>query len=299
MQLATMIVDGRPTLAVLLGGRLIDAATLGVGIASVADLARAGTDGLQALRDAVAARPAVEGVPLPEAVLAPVVPRPGKIVAVGLNYRAHADEVGLAAPERPLLFAKFSSSVLAHGGEIRWDAALTDQVDYEAELGVVIGQTARNVDPADALDHVLGYTCINDVSARDLQAADGQWVRAKSLDTFCPIGPVLVTADEIPDPQTLAISCSVNGEVLQQASTADMFFRIRELIALCSRSFTLEPGDVIATGTPSGIGLSRKPPRFLGEGDEVVVTIERIGSLANRCHQAATGFASRIADAIA
>lgn len=283
MRLASIIVDGRPTLAVLRDGRSIETGSLGIGIETLEDLARAGAPALDALRTAVAGCPAGDGVAFAGATLAPVVPRPGKIVAVGLNYRAHAEEVGAAAPERPLLFAKFSSSVLAHGADIRWDPALTGQVDYEAELGVVIGRRARNVDPAGALDHVLGYTCINDVSARDLQAADGQWVRAKSLDTFCPIGPVLVTTDEIPDPQALAISCAVNGEVLQQASTGDMFFSVRELIAFCSRSFTLEPGDVIATGTPSGIGLTRTPPRFLGDGDEVVVTIEGIGSLVNRC----------------
>lgn len=283
MQLASMIVDGHPALAILRHGRLIDAATLGVGIERIEQLASAGAAGLESVRAAADALPATEGVAFSEATLAPVVPRPGKIVAVGLNYRAHADEVGAAAPERPLLFAKFPTSVVGSGAEIRWDPGLTSQVDYEAELGVVIGRMARHVDVADALDHVLGYTCINDVSARDLQAADGQWVRAKSLDTFCPMGPVLVTPDEIPDPQALEISCSVNGEVLQHASTADMFFGVRELIAFCSRSFTLEPGDVIATGTPSGIGLTRTPPRFLGDRDEVVVTIEGIGRLVNRC----------------
>ena len=153
----------------------------------------------------------------------------------------------------------------------------------EGELAVVIGRRARHVHAANALDHVLGYTACNDVSARDLQAADGQWVRAKSLDTFCPMGPVLVTADEIPDPSGLKIECIINGTQTQSASTADMHFSVSHLISWCSASFTLEPGDVIATGTPPGVGIYRDPPRLLADGDEVVVEIERIGRLANRC----------------
>ena len=141
---------------------------------------------------------------------------------------------------------------MGHGADIRWDPGLDGQVDYEAELAVVIGRTARRVSVADALDHVLGYTCLNDVSARDLQFGDGQWTRGKSLDTFCPMGPVLVTADEIGDPQDLAIRCSVGGEVLQEARTSQMYFSVAEIISYCSMSFTLEPGDVIATGTPVG-----------------------------------------------
>ena len=146
--------------------------------------------------------------------------------------------------------------VVGPGADIRWDPGLTGQVDYEAELGVVIGRTARRVSEADALDHVLGYTCLNDVSARDLQFGDGQWVRGKSLDTFCPMGPVLVTADEIGDPQDLAITCRVGGELVQDSRTSEMYFSVAQIISLLSRSFTLEPGDVIATGTPGGVGAS-------------------------------------------
>ena len=186
-------------------------------------------------------------------------------------------------PSEPLVFAKLPSAVVGHGAEIVWDPALTRQVDAEAELAVVIGRRARHVHAANALDHVLGYTACNDVSARDLQAADGQWVRAKSLDTFCPMGPVLVTADEIPDPSGLKIECIINGTPTQSASTADMHFSVSHLISWCSASFTLEPGDVIATGTPPGVGIYRDPPRLLADGDEVVVEIERIGRLANRC----------------
>ena len=173
--------------------------------------------------------------------------------------------------------------MVGDGAEIRWDSALTQQVDWEAELGVVIGTAARDVPVADALDHVLGYTCLNDVSARDIQFGDGQWVRGKSLDTFCPIGPAIVTTDEIPDPQNLAIRCLVDGEVVQAANTSQMYFGVAEIVSYCSRSFTLEPGDVIATGTPGGVGVFREPPRFLADGSEVVVEIEGIGRLRNRC----------------
>ncbi len=221
--------------------------------------------------------------PLASVRLDSPIPDPGKIVAIGLNYADHAAEGGLNVPKAPLVFAKFPSTVVGPGVDVTWDRALTDQVDYEAELGVVIGRHARNVSEAEALDHVFGYTCLNDVSARDLQFGDGQWVRGKSLDTFCPIGPWIVTPDEIPDPQALRIECLVNGEPLQSSTTANMFFGVRQIIAHCSRSFTLEPGDVIATGTPSGVGVYKNPKRFLRDGDEVTIRIERIGDLTNRC----------------
>ena len=214
-------------------------------------------------------------------LLAPV--RPGKIVAVGRNYREHAGEESAEVPEAPLLFAKFPSAVVGDGATVSWSSALTGQVDYEAELAVVIGRRARQVTPREALRHVLGYACLNDVSARDLQVSDGQWTRAKSLDTFCPIGPWVVTADEIGDPGALRVQCRVNGELRQDASTASLVHGVAELIAYCSRSFTLEPGDVIATGTPGGVGAFRDPPVFLADGDTVEVEIERIGILRNRC----------------
>ena len=182
----------------------------------------------------------------------------------------------------PLIYQGGSDDFLG----AREDAPFPEEshgIDFEAELAVVIGATARDVPPQRALEHVLGYTCLNDVSARDLQFGDGQWIRGKSLDTFCPMGPWLVTADEIPDPQTLRIRCLVNGEVVQDASTSQMLHGVAALIAFCSRFFTLDPGDVIATGTPAGVGVFRKPPRFLGDGDEVVIDIEAVGSLTNRC----------------
>lgn len=222
-------------------------------------------------------RPLTGIVPLP-----PVV-RPGKIVAVGRNYADHAAEQGVATADDPILFTKYGSSVVPDGADIVWRAVDTQQVDYEAELAVIIGTAARDVPQDRALDHVLGYACLNDVSARDLQFGDGQWVRGKSLDTFCPFGPWIVTADEIPDPQALRIRCLVNGEVLQDANTSQMLHGVAALIAFCSRFFTLEPGDVIATGTPAGVGVFRKPPRFLDDGDEVIIDIEGVGRLRNRC----------------
>ena len=213
-------------------------------------------------------------------LLAPVA-RPGKIVAIGLNYRDHALEFGGPIPEEPLVFAKFSSSLCAPGAIITWDGRLTQSVDYEAELAVVIGRTARSVSEEEALACVLGYTCLNDVSARDLQFGDGQWVRGKSLDTFCPIGPWIVTPDELGDPTALEVRCTVSGALVQRGSTADMIFGVRALISRLSTWFTLEPGDVIATGTPPGAGFFREPKKLLRDGDVVEVTVEGIGTLRN------------------
>ena len=221
-------------------------------------------------------------------LLAPV-PRPGKIVAAGVNYQAHASEGGRDAPEQPVVFAKMTTSVVGHGSEIRWSPSLTQAVDYEAELAVIVGKTARRVAVGEALDYVAGYTCLDDVSARDLQFADRQFVRGKSLDTFCPMGPWLVTADEVGDPQALRIQCVVNGEVMQDASTSEMVFGVAKLVSFCSQAFTLEPGDVIATGTPSGVGWYREPRVLLKDGDEVAVEIERIGRLVNVCREEPAG----------
>jgi 2-keto-4-pentenoate hydratase/2-oxohepta-3-ene-1,7-dioic acid hydratase in catechol pathway len=205
---------------------------------------------------------------------------PGKIICVGMNYRDHAAESGLEVPERPVLFAKWPNSLIGPGEPIVVPA-LTTQVDYEAELGVVMATRARDIPAEDALEAVAGYVCVNDVSARDLQFQDGQWTRAKSLDTFCPVGPRLAPAAEIPDPQRLTIRCLVNGEALQDSSTAEMVFSVAEIVAHASRAITLEPGDLIATGTPAGVGFTREPPVFLRPGDEVTVEIEQVGALTN------------------
>jgi 2-keto-4-pentenoate hydratase/2-oxohepta-3-ene-1,7-dioic acid hydratase in catechol pathway len=208
------------------------------------------------------------------------IPRPGKIVCVGLNYRDHAAEGGMDLPKAPLLFAKWPNTLIGHGDPIVLPPE-SAQVDYEAELGVVIGTKARRVSERDALDHVDGYLCLNDVSARDLQFADGQWTRGKSPDTFCPVGPRLVPRAEIDDPQALAIRCIVNGEALQDSSTAQMIFSVAEIIAYASQVITLEPGDLIATGTPAGVGVFRDPKVLLQAGDEVSVEIEGLGTLTN------------------
>jgi 2-keto-4-pentenoate hydratase/2-oxohepta-3-ene-1,7-dioic acid hydratase in catechol pathway len=206
--------------------------------------------------------------------------RPQKIIAVGMNYRDHAAEAGNVVPEQPVVFAKWPNSLVGPGEPIvipSW----VDEVDYEAELGVVIGERARRLSSDDALDVVAGYVCVNDVSSRKLQFEDGQWTRSKSLDTFTPVGPRLAPRDEIPDPQRLRIRCSVNGRTLQDSSTSQMVFGVAELVAFISEGITLEPGDLIATGTPAGVGFTREPPIFLGDGDEVTVEIEGVGVLSN------------------
>jgi 2-keto-4-pentenoate hydratase/2-oxohepta-3-ene-1,7-dioic acid hydratase in catechol pathway len=206
--------------------------------------------------------------------------RPGKIVCVGLNYLDHAQEGGMELPKAPLLFAKWPNTLIGAGDAIVLPAEATE-VDYEAELGVVIGTKAKRVGEADALDYVEGYICVNDVSARDLQFGDGQWTRGKSVDTFCPVGPRLVPRDEIADPQQLGIRCIVNGEALQDSSTAQMIFSVAEIIAYVSQVITLEPGDLIATGTPAGVGVFRDPKVLLADGDEVSVEIDGVGTLTN------------------
>ncbi|MET3934495.1 fumarylacetoacetate hydrolase family protein [Arthrobacter sp. OAP107] len=205
---------------------------------------------------------------------------PSKVICVGLNYRDHATEAGLEAPTKPLLFAKWPNTLIGHGGEIQVPNGV--RTDYEAELAVVIGRRARRVTSEEALDYVAGYLCANDVSARDLQFDDGQWVRGKSLDTFCPIGPTLVPRDQVPDPQNLGIKLWLNGVLMQDSSTAQMIFSVADIISYVSQTATLEPGDVILTGTPAGVGVFRNPPVGLKDGDEVSVEIERIGKLTNR-----------------
>jgi 2,4-diketo-3-deoxy-L-fuconate hydrolase len=206
--------------------------------------------------------------------------RPGKIIAVGLNYRDHAGEATVEAPKSPILFAKWATCLIADGEQIVIPQGI-DEVDWEAELAVVIGRTATNVQIDDALDFVSGYTCMNDVSARRAQRDDGQWTRAKSFDTFGPIGPRVVPAREIGDPQALAISARVNGQTMQDSNTSAMIFPVAELIAFITAGITLEPGDVITTGTPSGVGAFRSPPIFLQPGDVVEIEIEGIGILSN------------------
>jgi len=213
-------------------------------------------------------------------LLAPI-PRPGKIVAVGLNYLDHSMESGAAqGPKTPILFAKFPNSIAGPEDDIVIPAE-NPNVDYEAELAVVMGRKAKGVAAAQALEYVAGYMALNDVSARAWQFGDKQWVRGKSCDTFCPTGPCLTTKDEVADPHALAVSARVNGVTMQNSNTSKMIFRIPQLIEFISASITLEPGDILATGTPEGVGAFRKPPVFLKAGDVVEVEVEKLGVLRN------------------
>ncbi len=222
------------------------------------------------------------GALVPDAnMVAPI--KPGKLLCVGRNYAEHAAELNNPLPKKPLIFSKFPSCIIANGDTIQWHSSITQQVDWEGELVVVIGKTAKNIREEDAYEHIFGYTIANDVSARDLQDNDGQWTRAKGMDTFCPLGPSIVSKDDIPDPHALKIKTTVNGETMQDGNTSDMIFKVPFLVAYLSQTFTLEPGDLILTGTPSGVGKGMKPPRFLQSGDSVSVMIAGIGLLTNGC----------------
>lgn len=213
-------------------------------------------------------------------ICAPV-PRPGKIICIGLNYRDHAEESGMVIPSSPIIFSKFVSCAIGAREPIRLPKK-SEQVDYEAELAFVIGRKAKNVSREQAMDYVLGYTNFNDVSARDFQFADGQWTRGKSCDSFAPMGEFIATKDEIEAPHSLRIRFRLNGETLQDSNTNQLIFKIPELIEFLSASITLEPGDIVATGTPPGVGFARKPPVFMNDGDVAEVEIEGLGVLSNR-----------------
>ena len=225
-----------------------------------------------------AAGPLVD--PAEMALLAPL-PRPGKIICVGLNYHDHCREQGIDPPAYPILFSKFANAV-AHPGQVVVRPRATDRLDLECELGVVIGRRAKSVGREAAMEHVFGYTVVNDVTMRDLQREDSQWLRAKGSDGFAPMGPEVVTRDEIADPQRLGVRSSVNGETWQDSSTSEMVFDVATLVAFASRTITLEPGDLIATGTPAGVGHFRDPPRYLHDGDVMRCEIDGIGAIENR-----------------
>lgn len=238
-------------------------------------------------------KPAGAGLPLASVKVEAPIPRPARnVMCVGKNYHEHAREftksgfdssassVADAIPTAPIIFTKVPESVVANGADIRYPAGVSDSLDYEAELGLVIGRGGRGISKADAYSHICGYTIINDVTARDLQGKHKQWFLAKSLDTFCPMGPWLVTADEV-DPANLGVKCWVNDELRQNANTRNLIFDIPTLIATISAGITLLPGDVIATGTPAGVGIGFTPPKFLKRGDRVTIEIEGLGRLSN------------------
>ncbi len=238
-----------------------------------------GEGALGRIRGALAASAGVALRPESELRLAPCVPAPGKILAVGLNYRRHAEESGVAVPETPVLFSKFNNSLAAASEPVPLPA-VASQYDYEVELGVVMGRRAANVSVDDALGYVLGYCTANDLSARDLQFRTTQWLLGKTLDRFCPVGPYLVTREDVPDPQALALRTWVNGELRQSSNTADMIFSVAEIVSYASRYMTLEPGDLIITGTPQGVIFGMPEPRpWLKAGDEVAVEVEGLGRL--------------------
>jgi 2-keto-4-pentenoate hydratase/2-oxohepta-3-ene-1,7-dioic acid hydratase in catechol pathway len=268
--------DAERPLAVVDGDRVAPLALDGIG--TIDELIAAGPDAWESAR---AAAEADQGAPLTPGMLAAPLTAPSKIACVGLNYHDHCRETGMEPPERPLIFAKFNSSLTGPDSAIKWPEGLTSQVDWEAELAVVIGRRIKAASESEALDAVFGYTAANDVSARDLQFSDQQWVRGKSLDTFCPVGPVLVTPDEFGDPQDKRLLARVNGETMQDSTTGEMIFGVAEIVSFLSHACTLEPGDLVLTGTPWGVGGFRDPPIFLAPGDTVEIEVEGVGVLNN------------------
>jgi 2-keto-4-pentenoate hydratase/2-oxohepta-3-ene-1,7-dioic acid hydratase in catechol pathway len=272
-------------LGILQDGRVIDvegsAARIGIEApATFQELITCMRQGLGKLESLAAVVPDDEKQPVDALDIGPAVPSPGKIICIGLNYRHHAAESGMDIPDEPILFSKFGNAIAASGQDIAIDGM--SQVDYEAELGVVIGQKARNVSAEDALSHVLGYCNANDVSDRERQFRSSQWLLGKTADGFCPVGPWLRTADTGFDAQNLAIRGWLNGDLRQKSNTSDMIFSIPELIAYISRQFTLEPGDLLLTGTPMGVILGRERKEWIQAGDEYRVEIDGLGSLVNR-----------------
>lgn len=275
--------DTRP--GALRDGRVLDLRAAGLPAGGDGDLraiAEGGATALAQVAEAVAAWSgpdhAAEGVHFH----API-KRPSKVIGIGLNYIDHCREAGLDVPEEPVVFTKHSTTVNGPYDDVTWYEDVCRDIDYEAELGVVIGRTAYRVPESRALDYVMGYAVVNDVSARDLQfIGPKQWDLGKSLDTFCPWGPAIVTTDEIPDPQTLDLRLFVNGDKKQESNTSNMIFGVADLIAYLTRVFTLLPGDLIATGTPFGVGLGLNPPAYMKDGDECVTEIDGIGQLRNR-----------------
>ncbi len=241
------------------------------------------TGGRQTLamaQDATASAGGADTLELSAVTLRAPIPRPGKIICIGLNYRDHAEESKLPIPDYPAVFSKYANSVIGPGEPIVIPR-VSDEVDYEGELGVVMGRRARYVSEQEALDYVAGYMAFNDVSARNFQMRTSQWTIGKTFDTFAPIGPALVTADQVSDPHNLDLRVKVSGQVLQASNTRNLIFNIPRLVAYLSQAMTLEPGDVIATGTPGGVGFARNPPRFLQPGDVVEVEIGGLGTLVN------------------
>ncbi len=278
MRFVTLQREGYAEPGVLLGGELIGIG--GAGFDSLLSVIAGGADAMDRVRRWLKNPPPGEPFDPAKTRLPAPVPRPPKIVCIGLNYSDHAAESNLPIPETPTVFAKFQTAVIGHRHPIVLPKS-SAKPDYEAEFAVVIGKGGRHIPEERWREHVFGYTIANDVSARDFQMATTQWMIGKTFDTFAPIGPAIVTADEIEDPHKLEISLTLSGEVLQSSNTRHLIFGVPKLIAYLSSVFTLEPGDIISTGTPAGVGFARKPPRWLKPGDEVVVRVEGLGELVN------------------
>jgi 2-keto-4-pentenoate hydratase/2-oxohepta-3-ene-1,7-dioic acid hydratase in catechol pathway len=278
MKLVTYSTGADPKAGLLIDGRVIDLAP--AGYASVRAFLEAGQSAIGAAAS-LAANPG-EGVAIGDVKLHAPVPDPPKFICIGLNYRDHAIESGMAIPDTPTVFTKYHNAIIGPGDPIEIPS-VSQKVDYEAELAFVIGKKGRYIPAADWREYVFGYTIVHDVSARDFQLATSQWTIGKTFDTFGPMGPALVSKDEIADPHNLRISLNLNGVTLQDSNTSQFIFRIPELVEYLSKVMTLVPGDIVSTGTPPGVGFARKPPIFMKPGDEVVVKVEGLGELRNPC----------------
>jgi 2-keto-4-pentenoate hydratase/2-oxohepta-3-ene-1,7-dioic acid hydratase in catechol pathway len=279
MRLASFLIPGGPQLA----GVVVDDLIFSLepaGFRDVLSVIRGGSSALSQIASYLRAAPTRSAVELSKAVLLAPIPRPPKVICVGLNYRDHAEETRMAIPAVPTIFSKFPTAIIGPGAPIVLPRN-SEKPDYEAEFAVVIGAGGRHIPAAAWRAHVFGYLCLNDVSARDYQLATTQWLMGKTFDTFAPCGPWITTADEIADPHALDISLEINGEVLQSSNTRNLIFDVPKLIEFLSGVFTLEPGDIISTGTPAGVGSARRPPRWLKPGDEVVVKVQGLGDLRN------------------
>jgi 2-keto-4-pentenoate hydratase/2-oxohepta-3-ene-1,7-dioic acid hydratase in catechol pathway len=290
LKLLTFAVNGKARPGVLDGEAVVDLAAAGLPVGVHGDLmeiVRGGDIALERIRQAAKAPSAVRYNVGEVKIMAPLL-APSKIIAVGLNYIDHCKEANLPVPVEPVLFAKFPNSITGPYDDLTWPEDVTKEVDYEVELGLVIGKQGLDISESDAMSHVFGYTVVNDVSARDLQFANAkQWDRGKSLDTFCPWGPYIVTRDEIADPHNLNVRTILNGKEMQSSNTRNLIFNIPKILAYTSQGTTLLPGDLIPTGTPFGVGFSRNPPVFMKDGDECVCEVDGIGAIRNRVRLAA------------
>ncbi len=278
MRFVTFEMKGQAVPGVISGDSVFDLNS--IGFTSLLQFIESGSEGRKKAERLASEGPENSKHALHSVKLLAPIPKPRKLICVGLNYRDHAAETGAQIPTVPTIFNKFATAVIGPGADIVLPR-VSKSPDYEAEFAFVIGRGGRRIQAENWSDHVFGYTIVNDVSARDYQRATSQWLMGKTFDTFAPMGPWIVTAEQIPDPHDLDIQMEINGEIMQDSNTRELIFKIPDLIAFLSSVFTLEPGDIISTGTPAGVGFARKPPRYLRPGDDVVVKIPAIGELRN------------------